>query len=160
MALPKIKAVLVDMGGNLFDSHDFVSPRTVNVIHALRERGVAFIVATERSFPDVFGNLAKSKLHPDFIITSNGARIHDAHHNAVFAHDTDAESVCRLFQLSSHLTDDSVVDPAVQALRILFNINCRNRWLTSECIAEVRAAFHPTFIYEKVDPMAQTATTL
>ncbi|KAG5498297.1 hypothetical protein JIQ42_03103 [Leishmania sp. Namibia] len=160
MALPKIKAVLVDMDGTLFDSHHFVSPRTVKVIHALRERGVAFIVATGRSFPDVFGNLAKANLHPDFIITSNGARIHDADHNAVFAHDMDAESVCRLFQLSPHLTNDGVVDPAVQARRILFNINCRDRWLTNECIAEVRAAFHPTFIYEQVDPMAQTAATL
>ncbi|KAG5474710.1 hypothetical protein LSCM4_03885 [Leishmania orientalis] len=126
MALPKIKAVLVDMDGTLFDSHHFVSPRTVKVIHALRERGVAFIVATGRSFPDVFGNLAKANLHPDFIITSNGARIHDARHNAVFAHDMDAESVCRLFQMSPHLTDDGVVDPAVQARRILFNINCRD----------------------------------
>ncbi|KAG5474379.1 hypothetical protein LSCM1_03159 [Leishmania martiniquensis] len=160
MALPKIKAVFVDMDGTLFDSRHVVRHRTVKVLHALRQRRVAFIVATGRPFPDVFGNLAKATLHPDFVITSNGARIHDGQHNTVFECDMDAESVCRLFQLSPHLTDEGVVDPTVPARRILFNVNCKDRWLTNECIEEVRAAFHPAFVYEKTDPMAQTAKTL
>lgn len=160
MTSPKIKAVFVDMDGTLFDSDHLISPRTTKVIHALEERGVAFVVATGRPFPDVFGNLAKANLRPDFIITSNGARVHDAQHNIVFACDMDAESVCRLFQLSPHLREDGVVDSAVQPRRILFNVNCKDRWLTNECIPEVRAAFHPSFIYERADPMAHTAETL
>ncbi|CBZ28506.1 haloacid dehalogenase-like hydrolase-like protein [Leishmania mexicana MHOM/GT/2001/U1103] len=160
MTSPKIKAVFVDMDGTLLDSDHLISPRTTKVIHALEERGVAFVVATGRPFPDVFGNLAKANLRPDFIITSNGARVHDAQHNIVFACDMDAESVCRLFQLSPHLREDGVVDSAVQPRRILFNVNCKDRWLTNECIPEVRAAFHPSFIYERADPMAHTAETL
>ncbi|CAM39681.1 haloacid dehalogenase-like hydrolase-like protein [Leishmania braziliensis MHOM/BR/75/M2904] len=160
MAPAKIKAVFVDLDGTLFNSHHFISLRTATVIQALKERGVAFIVATGRPFPDVFGNLAKANLSPDFIITSNGARIHDARQNTLFAGDINTESVCRLFQLSPHLTDEGVVDPAVQARHILFNINCRDRWFTNECVAEVRAAFHPSFIYEQVDPMTQTTETL
>ncbi|GET90057.1 haloacid dehalogenase-like hydrolase, putative [Leishmania tarentolae] len=156
----KIKAVFVDMDGTLFDSAHLISPRTAEVMRVLQRRGVAIIVATGRPFPDVFGNLDKADLRPDFIITSNGARVHDALHKTIFACDMDPESVCRLFQLSPHLTEDGVVDLAVQARRILVNVNCMDRWLTNECIAEVRAAFHPFFIYEQVDPMVHTASML
>lgn len=160
MAPCKVKAVFVDMDGTLFDSEHVISPRTVAIIHALKQRGVALIAATGRPFPDVFANLAKANLSPDFIITSNGARVHDAAHNIVFACDMNAESVCKLFQLSTHLTEDGVVDPAVPARQILFNINCRDRWLTNKCVPEVRATFHPSFLYEQVDPQTQTPESL
>lgn len=155
-----IKAVFVDMDGTLFDAQHAIGRRTVAAIHALKERGVYFVVATGRPFPDVFANLDKALLHPDFIITSNGSRVHDATRNVVFEGNLDADAVCRLFQLSPHLNQDGVVDPAVPARLLYYNVNCNDRWFTNACLPEVRAAFHPSFLYEQVDPATCTAETL
>lgn len=155
-----IKAVFVDMDGTLFDSNHCISARTVAAIHALKERGVYFIVATGRPYPDVFGNLAKANLHPDFIITSNGSRVHDAQHELVYQCNLDTSLVCRLFQLSPHLTEAGEVDPAVPARKLYYNVNCNDRWFTNERLAAVREAFHPSFLYEQVDPMTFTPAML
>ncbi|KAG5500461.1 hypothetical protein JKF63_03554 [Porcisia hertigi] len=156
----KIKAVFVDMDGTLLDSHHLISMRTVNVLHALKEQGVALIVATGRPYPDVFANLTKANLNPSFIITSNGARVHDAQHNTIFACDMNAESVCQLFQLPLRQTDDGVIDMRAPTPQISYNINCRDRWFTNKYIPEYTAAFHPSFRPEQVNPMEQTADTL
>nr|ACS87868.1 haloacid dehalogenase-like hydrolase-like protein [Angomonas deanei] len=155
-----IKAVFVDMDGTLFDSDHHISERTVKAIHALKEKGVYFIVATGRPFPDVFGNLDKANLHPDFIITSNGSRVHDADHHIVFECDLDTDAVLKIFQLSPHLTEDGVVDATVPARKLYYNVNCKDRWFTNERLDVVRAAFHPSFEYEQVDPMTCTAESL
>ncbi|KPA85359.1 Haloacid dehalogenase-like hydrolase putativehaloacid dehalogenase-like hydrolase-like protein [Leptomonas pyrrhocoris] len=155
-----IKAVFVDMDGTLFDKRHRISPRSVEAIRALKAKGAFFIVATGRPFPDVFGTLGNANLHPDFIVTSNGSRVHDAQHETVFQCDLDAEAVCRIFQLSPHLTAEGVVDPAAPKRQIYYNVNCKDRWLTNECLSSVRAAFHPSYLYEQVDPMAFTPASL
>ncbi|KAK7196360.1 haloacid dehalogenase-like hydrolase-like protein [Novymonas esmeraldas] len=160
MARPKVKAVFIDLDGTLFDSEHRISERTVAVLHTLKERGVAFVVATGRPYTDVFGNLAAAALCPDVIVTSNGARVHDARHAVIFECNMCPDSVRRIFQISPHLTDDGTTDLAVPARRLLLNVNCGDRWFTNLCVPEVRAAFHPSYIYEQVDPAAHTAESL
>ncbi|KPI88843.1 haloacid dehalogenase-like hydrolase-like protein [Leptomonas seymouri] len=155
-----IKAVFVDMDGTLFNSEHTISPRTIAAIHAVKEKGAYLIVATGRPFPDVFGNLDKASLQPDFIVTSNGSRIHDAKRSIVFQCDLSEEAVCRIFQLSPYLSEEGFVDTAAQKRQIYYNVNCNDRWFTNECLASVRAAFHPSFLYEQVDPMACTPESL
>jgi Cof subfamily protein (haloacid dehalogenase superfamily) len=148
----KIKAVFSDLDGTLYNSQHTVSPRTFKAIAALQAKGVPFIMATGRPFPDVFANLETMGLKPDFIITSNGSRVHDAMHDHVFGCDINPESVRRFFQLSPHLNDDGVVDPAAPARHIQLNLNYEDRWLTNECTEEVRAMYHPSLNYEQVNP--------
>jgi Cof subfamily protein (haloacid dehalogenase superfamily) len=155
-----IKAVFVDMDGTLFDSQHAISARTVQALHALKERGVYFIVATGRPFPDVFGSLDEADLHPDFIITSNGSRVHDVNRDIVYQCDLNSNGVCRVFQLSPHLTDEGVVDPAAPKRQLYYNVNCKNRWFTNECLGVVRAAFHSSFLCEQVDPATLTPEML
>ncbi|KPA85360.1 haloacid dehalogenase-like hydrolase-like protein [Leptomonas pyrrhocoris] len=158
--LQKIKAVFTDLDGTLYNSEHTLSARTVKAIAALKERGIPFIVATGRPFPDVFANLETTGLKPDFIITSNGSRVHDANHELVFACDLNPESVCRIFQLPAELDDDGVVNPISPTRCIQYNLNCGARWLTNERRDEIRAMFHPSLNYEEVDRMAQTPETI
>ena len=156
----KIKAVFSDLDGTLYNSKHTVSNRTFKAITALQAKGVPFIMATGRPFPDVFANLETTGLKPDFIITSNGSRVHDVNHDLVFQCNLNTEAVCRIFQLSPRLTDDGVVDAAAPPRKLYYNVNCNDRWFTNECLPAVRAAFHPSFLYEQVDPMICTPASL
>lgn len=156
----KIKAVFSDLDGTLYNSKHTVSNRTFKAITALQAKGVPFIMATGRPFPDVFANLETTGLKPDFIITSNGSRVHDSMHDHVFGCDINPESVRRFFQLSLHLNDDGVVDAAAPVRHVQLNLNYEDRWLTNECTEEVRAMYHPSLNYEQVDPKSFTADML
>lgn len=156
----KIKAVFSDLDGTLYNSHHTLAPRTSKAIAALKERGIPFIVATGRPFPDVFANLETTGLRPDFIITSNGSRVHDANHQLVFGCDLNPESACRIFQLPSCLDDDGFVNPTSPNRDIQYNLNCEDRWLTNERRDEIRRMFHPSLNYEEVDRMEQTPETI
>lgn len=148
----KIKAVFSDLDGTLYNSQHTVSARTFKAITALQAKGVPFIMATGRPHPDVFANLETTGLKPDFIITSNGSRVHDAMHDHVFGVDVNPESVRRFFQLSPHLNEDGVVDPAAPERFLQMNLNYEDRWLTNKCTEEVRAMYHPSLNYEEVNP--------
>nr|ACS87866.1 haloacid dehalogenase-like hydrolase-like protein [Angomonas deanei] len=156
----KIKAVFSDLDGTLYNAQHTVSQRTFKAVKALQDKGIPFIMATGRPFPDVFANLETTGLKPDFIITSNGSRVHDAMHDHVFGCDVNPESVERFFQLSMHLTDDGVVDASAPARSIQLNLNYEDRWLTNQCTDEVRAMYHPSLNYEQVDPTTFSAATL
>nr|ACS87867.1 haloacid dehalogenase-like hydrolase-like protein [Angomonas deanei] len=156
----KIKAVFTDLDGTLYNAQHTISDRTAKAIAALKKKGIPFIVATGRPFPDVFANLETTGLKPDFIITSNGSRVHDANHELVFARDLNPESVCRIFQLPTDLDDDGFVNPTSPNRDIQYNLNCNARWLTNERREEIRAMFHPSLNYEEVDPLEQTPETL
>lgn len=155
-----IKAVFTDLDGTLYNNQHTVSSRTFETVTKLQERGVPFIMATGRPFPDVFANIATTGLTPDFIVTSNGSRVHNAMRDTVFACDLNPESVRRFFQLSPHLNENGEVDESVPARSIQLNLNYNDRWLTNKCTDEVRHMYHPSLNYEEVDPKAFTADDL
>jgi Cof subfamily protein (haloacid dehalogenase superfamily) len=156
----KIKAVFSDLDGTLYNSQHTLTERTAKALAALKDRGIPFVVATGRAFPDVFANLETIGLKPDFIITSNGSRVHDARHELVFACDINPESVCHIFQLPAEMDDDGVVRPHSPTRKIQYNLNCDARWLTNESRDEIRAMFHPSLRCEEVDRMAQNPEAL
>ncbi|KPI88844.1 haloacid dehalogenase-like hydrolase-like protein [Leptomonas seymouri] len=152
----KIKAVFSDLDGTLFSPAHTVTERTQKAIEALNRCGVPFVVATGRPFADVFANLETTHLKPDFIITSNGSRVHNAKRELIFACDLNPESACHIFQLPENLDDEGYVSPTSPTRNIQYNLNCNDRWLTNERRNEIRAMFHPSLNYEEVDRMALT----
>lgn len=164
-ATSSIRALVVDMDGTLFTSDHRITPRTVAVLQRLKTMGIVFLVATGRPYGDVFPTLADAGLQPDFIITSNGSRIHESSHAVLREHNIDPAAAHGIFQLAKpHVASD--LNEAVSAVQgpgnhpLLCNVNCGGDWLTNCCIAEVRRCFHASFAHEEVDPSGVTVERL
>lgn len=79
------KAVICDLDGTLLNSKHTISEYTKSVISKVHDKGVRIFIATGRHHKDagVFKNMLGLE---SFLITSNGAKIHDEHDNEIFSH--------------------------------------------------------------------------
>lgn len=138
-----IKAVFTDLDGTLLNEKHEISPFTASVIQALKAKGIYFIVATGRPYPDVFCTLKQCNLQPDFIITSNGGRIHDSNHNVIAEHNMSPEIVESLAQIREipHAVTGKMMPKTVTS-----NIYKDASWLTDRAIPEIVDAFHKDFL--------------
>lgn len=159
-----IKAVFVDMDGTLFDPQHNISAFTAGMIRKLKSASVFFIVATGRPYPDVFATMARAGLVADYIITSNGARIHrggaSPPYELLVSHDMDAADVCTLFQLPWQPTPDGEALQEGVTKKFVTNVKREGEWLTDRCLPEIRAAFDASFAYQEVDPASYTPASL
>ncbi len=82
----RYKAVISDLDGTLLNEHHTISEETKDVVKKLVEKGVKFMIATGRYYPDAM--IFKDILGLESpIITTNGARIHDCKNEVVFSKD-------------------------------------------------------------------------
>lgn len=110
------KAVVSDLDGTLLGADHRISDYTREVLRALQDQGVTLILATGRHHLDVRSQ--RDRLGMDlFLITSNGARVHDPSDQVMIQHDL-PESV-----VSELLAEDR--GPAVHV-----NIYREDEWLT------------------------------
>ena len=78
--------VVSDLDGTLLNSDHQLSKRTCEVIQQLSQKGIRFIFATGRPYHDV--ERIRSQLGIDmFLITSNGARVHNRVGEQIIEHD-------------------------------------------------------------------------
>ncbi|KAK7196359.1 haloacid dehalogenase-like hydrolase [Novymonas esmeraldas] len=137
-----IKAVITDLDGTLLNREHRISDYTASVVRRLKEKGIYFVVATGRPYADVFCTLRNCQLEPDFIITSNGARIHDKEHRVVRAHNMRPELVAALARIRT-ITDPTTGETMPK--RFTTNIYREADWLTDREVPEVSSAFHKDF---------------
>ncbi len=96
--------VISDLDGTLLTKQHEISPRTREVIHALSERGIKFVFATGRHYQDV--EKIRAQLGVDmYLITSNGARVHDPAGNRIIEHNIKPELVQKLLSLRKLFAD-------------------------------------------------------
>ncbi len=96
--------VVSDLDGTLLNKQHELSSRTCEVIQHLSRKGIKFIFATGRHFQDV--ERIRAKLGVDmYLITSNGARVHNPKGEMIIQHDINPELVHPLLALRKPFKD-------------------------------------------------------
>lgn len=78
------KAVICDLDGTLLNSHHTISESTQKIIREIVDRGIKFYIATGRHHVDAFVFKKMLGLN-SFLISSNGAKVHDPQNREVFS---------------------------------------------------------------------------
>jgi Cof subfamily protein (haloacid dehalogenase superfamily) len=100
----KYKAIICDLDGTLLNEHHTISDETKETIRKVVNSGVKFIIATGRHHNDA--KTFKEMLELEsFLITSNGAKVHDYKNNEIISHNIPADLAKGLlnYTYSKHL---------------------------------------------------------
>lgn len=122
------KIVASDLDGTLLTPDHNIAPFTRDVLQRLHAKGEHFVFATGRHHIDV-SHIRKSVGIPAFMITSNGARVHDSDDKLVFSRNVEPEMVAALIKM---MKDDE---------SITIHIYRDNDWLLSRADEDL-AKFH------------------
>lgn len=99
------QVVASDLDGTLLTPEHSLSPYTKQVLQALRQKGIHFIFATGRHHIDV-AQMRENMEIDAYMITSNGARVHDSHGNLIFSQNIEPSLAS---QIAQECTDDPLV---------------------------------------------------
>ncbi|MBD3754780.1 MAG: HAD family phosphatase [Gammaproteobacteria bacterium] len=94
-----VRLVVCDLDGTLLNHNHKITPRTVAAVQALVAAGAQFMLATGRHYEDVY-LLAKRLGVPMYLITSNGARVHNQDGHIFYENHMPAELVAQVLTLS------------------------------------------------------------
>ncbi|MBU2712286.1 Cof-type HAD-IIB family hydrolase [Zooshikella harenae] len=111
------KVVVSDLDGTLLDSNHTLSQQTISTVHRIVNEGIRFIIATGRHYQDV-KHIAKNLGLDLFLITCNGARIHNKQGQPIFRQDIPQHIVQSLLEMAPKET--------------LLNIYKEDQWLVSK----------------------------
>jgi len=112
------KVVVSDLDGTLLNKQHQISPRTRDTLHRLVEQGIKFVVATGRHHVDV--RSIRDTLGLDiYLITSNGAVVHDKQDQLIFNQALPAAVAAELIALDR--------DPSIH-----LNVYYGDEWLVEE----------------------------
>jgi len=90
------QVVASDLDGTLLSPDHTLSPYAKETLKLLTARGVNFVFATGRHHVDV-GQIRDNLDIKAYMITSNGARVHDTDGNLIFTHNLDRDIAADLF---------------------------------------------------------------
>lgn len=90
------QVVASDLDGTLLSPDHTLSPYAKETLKLLTARGIHFVFATGRHHVDV-GQIRDNLEIKSYMITSNGARVHDTDGNLVFTHNLDSDIASDLF---------------------------------------------------------------
>lgn len=93
--------VASDLDGTLLAPDHRLTPFAKETLKLLIRRGIHFVFATGRHHVDVF-QLRDSLGIDAFMITSNGARVHNTAGDLIFSHNLDADIAKELFAVEYH----------------------------------------------------------
>lgn len=96
----KHKLIVCDMDGTLLTSNHKISDYTANIIKKIEDKGVKFIIATGRPYLDAKHYRDSLKLK-SFLITSNGARVHDEENTSIISENIPKELVEKLLSYNA-----------------------------------------------------------
>ena len=138
------QVIATDLDGTLLNSDHQLDPFTVATLRRLESRGIQFVIATGRHYRDVAGIRDVLGIRP-YLITSNGARVHDADDSRVHAHDLPPALVRQL------------VVPEVTGAhgRVIVNLFADDAWLIDRDAPDLLALHQDSgFRYEVIDMRA------
>ena len=90
------QVVASDLDGTLLSPDHTLSPYAKETLKLLTARDINFVFATGRHHVDV-GQIRDNLEIKSYMITSNGARVHDLDGNLIFAHNLDRDIASDLF---------------------------------------------------------------
>ncbi|ODP97801.1 MULTISPECIES: Cof-type HAD-IIB family hydrolase [unclassified Salinivibrio] len=122
------KLVASDLDGTLLTPEHRIAPYTKQVLQQLHQQGIHFVFATGRHHVDV-ASIRETVGIPAYMITSNGARVHDSNDQLVYQHNVDPAIVANLINEVKH-------DPTVT-----IHLYRDNDWLLSKMDEEL-ARYH------------------
>lgn len=120
-----IRIVASDLDGTLLQPNHQLSDFTKQTLKQLHEAGYTFIFATGRHHVDVAGIRELAGI-PAYMITSNGARVHDIEDNVLFSHNVPEALV------------QDIVDVVKHEIEIKIHIYRNDEWLTSKADEELK----------------------
>lgn len=91
------KIAISDLDGTLLGADHRISPKTTQTINDWIDSGRKFVIATGRHYIEA-NHLQSSINSPIYLITSNGARVHNRHGEVIHRQNLDAdiaEDICR-----------------------------------------------------------------
>ncbi|WP_025672674.1 Cof-type HAD-IIB family hydrolase [Salinivibrio socompensis] len=91
------KLVASDLDGTLLTPEHRIAPYTKQVLEQLHQQGIHFVFATGRHHVDV-ASIRETVGIPAYMITSNGARVHDSDNQLVYQHNVDPAIVASLIK--------------------------------------------------------------
>lgn len=100
----KYPVVASDLDGTLLSPDHCLSPYAKETLKLLTQQGVNFVFATGRHHIDV-GQIRDGLGIKAYMITSNGARVHDPEDRLVFAHNLDSDIAADLFGIVASRQD-------------------------------------------------------
>ncbi|MCU5772184.1 sugar/pyridoxal phosphate phosphatase YigL [Erwiniaceae bacterium BAC15a-03b] len=132
--------VASDLDGTLLSPDHRLTPYTKETLKLLTERGVHFVFATGRHHIDV--SQMRDNLEIDaYMITSNGARVHNSAGELVFSHNLDADIANDLFAIKYNDQD------------ILTNVYRDDEWFLNRHRPEEKRFFRESiFNYQLFEP--------
>ena len=92
------QVVASDLDGTLLSPDHFLTPYAKETLKLLTARGINFVFATGRHYIDV-GQIRDNLGIRSYMITSNGARVHDSDGQQIFAHNLDRDIAADLFEI-------------------------------------------------------------
>lgn len=95
-----------DLDGTLLSPKFYLTEYTKKIIRLLVQKGIHFIIATGRHYNEAL-KIRKNLGVPAFLITSNGARIHNPKNELVYSCDLDRNIVEKL--LRKYLFDEDIL---------------------------------------------------
>ncbi|MCL9783556.1 Cof-type HAD-IIB family hydrolase [Vibrio sp. S4M6] len=114
-----IHIVASDLDGTLLQPNHQLSPFTQQTLKQLHDSGYIFVFATGRHHVDVAG-IREIAAIPAYMVTSNGARVHDPQDNLIFSHN-----------VPEHLVQ-SIIDMVKQEPDININLYRNDDWLINK----------------------------
>ncbi len=113
------KLVISDLDGTLLNQNHELSAVTKETVGKLVDIGVKFFIATGRHHVDAVETKAQLGLEDAYLITSNGARVHDANGNLLVCHNH-----------KHHIAKEILELPLNDGIHI--NIFSEDKWLIFE----------------------------
>ncbi|MDY0136948.1 MAG: Cof-type HAD-IIB family hydrolase [Thiomicrospira sp.] len=95
-----IKLIVCDLDGTLLNGQHCIAPLSKQVLQMLNNQGVEVMLATGRHYQDVY-LLAQQLAIPTRLITSNGARVHNAKSELIYENHIPPELVSEILHLSA-----------------------------------------------------------
>lgn len=133
-----IKLVVSDLDGTLLNPCHKLSQKTIDTVNALIKQGVQFMLATGRHYQDVY-LIAQQLGGGIYLITSNGARVHNPCGSLLYEDHMSAELVKTVLELSN-------------GFGIHRNLYQQDLWLVEEPHEELLAIHHESgFEYQITD---------
>ncbi|WP_050937216.1 Cof-type HAD-IIB family hydrolase [Vibrio harveyi] len=131
------KIVASDLDGTLLAPNHQLSTYSKETLKALHEQGYTFVFATGRHHVDV-ASIRRTVGIPAYMITSNGARVHDQNDQEMYSQNVPEDLV------------QSVIDTIKTDPEILIHMYQNDDWLLNKDDDELRE-FHEEFTYKLYD---------
>lgn len=132
--------VVSDLDGTLLSPEHRLTPDARETLQQLVAQGIHFIFATGRHHIDV-GQMRDKLVIPAYMITSNGARVHNPAGELIFSHNLDLDIAHDLFGLQYHHPE------------VLTHVYRDDEWFVSRCSPAEKDYFRESdFHYQVYEP--------